>query len=77
MAATVSIRVPETTRDTLKTLAAQRGTSISQTIDQLAEAAYWAEFFRSEREAQRLDDSNPAVAAEDADWEATLTDGLG
>ncbi|MDR1188943.1 MAG: hypothetical protein LBK95_16095 [Bifidobacteriaceae bacterium] len=70
MTDTVPIRVPVETRDQLKRVAAGRGTTIPKALAQLVSEAMWQEAFRAEREAQILDSQNPAVQAEDAEWDA-------
>ncbi|MDR1118711.1 MAG: hypothetical protein LBL01_05390 [Bifidobacteriaceae bacterium] len=70
MTETVPIRVPAHTRDLLKAMAAERGTSIPQALAQVVSEAAWQAAFRAEREAQILDSRNALARAEDAEWDA-------
>jgi hypothetical protein len=45
-------------------------------VERLVDSAWWATAFASEREAQRKDSANPSVAAEDAEWQEAVEDGI-
>ncbi|MDR1426787.1 MAG: hypothetical protein LBJ08_03395 [Bifidobacteriaceae bacterium] len=70
MTATVPIRVPVATRDTLKEMAAQQGTTIPKALARLVDKAWWDAAFEAERRATVLDGLSPAALAEDAEWDA-------
>lgn len=73
---TATIRVTRETRDLLAEQARQRGVSLSAMLAELAQEAEREEVFRSEREASRADAGEPAVGAEEREWEAALGDGI-
>lgn len=73
---TATIRVPRDTRDRLAAQAAARGVSLSAMLTEVAWQAEREAAFASERDATRADATDPAVAAEDREWEATLGDGI-
>jgi len=74
---TATIRVLRETRDLLAAQAHRRGVSLSAMLAGLAERVEWEAALRSERDATRADAKNPAVTAEERDWERALGDGLG
>lgn len=73
---TATIRVPRQTRDSLMERARERGISLSALLTDLAEQAWRADAYRSEREATRAEANDPVALAEYRLWEATLEDGL-
>jgi hypothetical protein len=73
---TATIRVTRETRDLLAREASERGVSLSAMLADIARDVDRAAVFRSEREATRADAENPAVVAEEREWEATLGDGI-
>ncbi len=72
---TTTIRVTRATRDRLAKEARERGLSLSGLLEDIARRAARERILASEREAQRLDALNPAVAEEERLWETTLADG--
>jgi predicted transcriptional regulator len=70
MSTSTTIRVRETTRRALSALAAQRGSSITEVIDQLVEQAEADAMFDAHHEAMAPD-------AQESHLEGTLMDGLG
>jgi hypothetical protein len=73
---TATIRVTRETRDLLARQAQERGVSVASMLARLAQEAERQAMFLSEREARVLDAKNPAVRAEELDWETTLGDGI-
>lgn len=69
MSTSTTIRVRETTHRALSELAAQRGRSITEVIDQLVEQAETDAMFDAHNEAM-------APGAQESHLEGTLTDGL-
>lgn len=74
---TTTIRVTRETRDLLAEQARKRGISLSRLLARIALSGEREALFTAEREATLADARNPEVAAEDADWAATLEDGVG
>lgn len=74
---TATIRVTRHTRDRLAEQARERGVSLSAMLSELALEAERESVFRAEREASRVDISEPGVQAEEREWETALGDGLG
>jgi predicted DNA-binding protein len=76
---TATIRIPKETRDRLAVLAKERGVSLSVLLTEWAQGASTEaeleEFFRSEREATRIEAENPELLVDDWLWEATPGDG--
>lgn len=68
-----TVRVSEETRARAAALAAQRGSSIGEVVDEALEALETAEFWRKTREALAR---HPQALEEDPVWERTLRDGL-
>ncbi len=75
-AETATIRVSRETRDLLAQQAGERGVSLSAMLRELARDAARQAALRSEREAARADAGNPAVAAEEGDWQSAVGDGI-
>lgn len=73
---TATIRVPRQTRDRLAERARARGVSLSALLTQLADDAWRADAYRSEREATRAELDDPVAMAEYRLWEGTLEDGI-
>jgi hypothetical protein len=73
---TTTIRVTKATRDRLAREAEERGVSLAGLLEDIARRAERERILASEREAQRLDALNPAVAEEERLWETTLADGI-
>ena len=73
---TATIRVTRETRDLLAEQARRRGVSLSSLLADLAREAERQALFRAEREAARVDAGEPAVRAEERDWESALDDGI-
>ena len=73
---TTTIRVSIETRDQLAAQADARGISITALLAEFATHTEHEAFLRAEREATRADAAEPAVRAEDRDWDGTLSDGL-
>lgn len=73
---TATIRVSRETRDLLARQARERGVSLSTMLHDLARDAARQAALRSEREAARADAENPAVAAEEGEWESAVGDGI-
>lgn len=73
---TATIRVARETRDLLAAQARERGVSLSSMLAELAREAERGAIFRAEREAARADAGDPAVRAEEREWEAPLGDGV-
>ena len=72
---TATIRVARETRDLLARQARERGVSLSTMLAELARSAAREAIFRDERNASRADSGDPAVSAEERDWERALGDG--
>jgi hypothetical protein len=64
-------------REKLSQVARRQGVSAAAQLDKLIEDAWWQAVCAAERAAVVADQANPAVAAEDALWEATVSDGIG
>ncbi|WP_129669435.1 antitoxin [Phytoactinopolyspora endophytica] len=75
-AETATLRVSRETRDLLAEQAQERGLSISALLAEMAGKARRESFFRAERAAVRNDAAAAEVQAEEAEWEATLSDGI-
>ncbi len=75
-AETATIRVSRETRDLLAQQARERGTSLSTMLHDLARDAARQAALASEREAVHVDAGNPAVGAEQRDWETAAGDGI-
>lgn len=73
---TATIRVTRQTRDLLAEQARERGVSLSAMLGKLAVEAERDSVFRSEREASRIDVSEPRVEAEEREWKTALDDGI-
>ncbi|MDR1238267.1 MAG: hypothetical protein LBK28_08490 [Propionibacteriaceae bacterium] len=54
----------------LQMIARQEKLTIPSAITKVVSEAIWQRAFAAEREAQRLDNLNPAAHTEDAEWEA-------
>lgn len=68
-----TVRVSEETRARAAALAARRGSSIGDVVDEALEVLETAEFWRQTREALAR---HPQALEEDPVWERTLRDGL-
>ena len=68
-----TVRVSGETRARAALLAAQRGRSIGEVVDEALDALEAAEFWRETREAL---DRHPQAVEEDPAWGATVRDGL-
>ncbi len=73
---TATIRVARQTRDLLAEQARAEGVSLSSLLARLARERQNAAIWRSERAASRADAANPAVRADEADWDTALHDGV-
>jgi len=73
---TSTIRVTRATRDLLAEQARQRGVSVAALLGEIAEERRRDAIWRSEHEANRIDEQNPDTQAELREWEGTLEDGL-
>ncbi len=73
---TSTIRVTRATRDLLAEQARQRGVSVSALLSEIAEGRRRDAIWRSEYQANRIDEQNPDTHAELREWEGTLEDGL-
>lgn len=73
---TNTIRVTRATRDLLAEQARERGVSVAALLGEIAEERRRDAIWRSEHEANRLDEQNPDTQAELREWEGTLEDGL-
>jgi hypothetical protein len=71
---TSTIRVSRATRDLLAEQARQRGVSVAAL---LGEARRREDIWRSEHEANRIDEQDAEARVEMREWEDTLEDGLG
>ena len=74
---TSTIRVSRATRDLLAEQARQRGVSVAALLGEIAEALRREDIWRSEREANRIDEQDAEARVEMREWEDTLEDGLG
>ncbi len=72
MAAT--LRVSEVTRARAAALAASRGRSIGEVVEEALQALETAEFWRKTQDALR---QHPVTLDEDPVWELAVADGLG
>ena len=68
-----TVRVSEQTRARAAALAAARGSSIGEVVDEALEALETAEFWQQTRAALVR---HPQALQEDAAWERSLRDGL-
>jgi hypothetical protein len=68
-----TVRVSEQTRARAAALAARRGSSIGDVVDDALEALETAEFWRKTQEALRR---HPVELDEDPVWELSVADGL-
>ncbi len=73
---TSTIRVTRATRDLLAEQARERGLSLAALLGEIAEERRRDAIWRSEYEANRVDEQNPDTQAESREWEGTLGDGL-
>ncbi len=73
---TSTIRVTRATRDLLAEQARQRGVSVSALLSEIAEGRRRDAIWRSEYQANRIDEQNPDTQPELREWEGTLEDGL-
>lgn len=73
---TTTIRVPVPTRDRLNKQARDRGISLAALLDEWSKRAEREEAFAAERAATRAEANNPAVIAENRDWDQTAADGI-
>ncbi|MGH8996075.1 MAG: type II toxin-antitoxin system antitoxin MazE7 [Acidimicrobiales bacterium] len=73
---TSTIRVTRATRDLFAAQARQRGVSVAALLGEIAEERRRDAIWRSEHEANRLDEQNPDARAELQEWETTLEDGV-
>ena len=73
---TSTIRVTRATRDLLAEQARQRGVSVSALLSEIAEGRRRDAIWRSEYQANRIDEQNPDTQAELREREGTLEDGL-
>ena len=68
-----TVRVSEATRARAAAIAARRGRSIGEVVDEALEAYERAEFWRQTQEALA---THPQSLDEDPVWERSVTDGL-
>jgi predicted transcriptional regulator len=68
-----TVRVSEATRARAAALAARRGRSIGEIVDEALEALETAEFWRKTQEALSR---HPVELDEDSVWELSVADGL-
>ncbi|MGI8535654.1 MAG: type II toxin-antitoxin system antitoxin MazE7 [Mycobacteriales bacterium] len=73
---TSTIRVSRATRDLLAEQARERGLSVAALLGEIAEERRCDAIWRSEHQANRIDEQNPDTQAELRQWEGTLEDGL-
>jgi hypothetical protein len=73
---TSTIRVSRATRDLLAEQARERGLSLAALLGEIAEARRREAIWRSEHEANRIDERNSDAQAELREWDETLDDGL-
>jgi len=73
---TSTIRVTRATRDLLAEQARERGVSVAALLGEIAEERRRDAIWRSEYEANRIDEQNPKMQAELREREGTLEDGL-
>jgi hypothetical protein len=75
-----TIRIPRVTHDRLKALAAESGEQITEIVNRAVEAEARRRFMRRYNDAYARLKSDPSAwaahAAEMAEWEGTLADGL-
>ncbi len=64
------------TRDLLAEQARERGVSVAALLSEIAEERRREAIWRSEHEANRIDEQNPDTRAELREWAGTLEDGL-
>lgn len=76
MEPTATIRVPQTTRDTLAEVAAARGVSISRLLTEFASREHIHRIYASERAAMAKDLADPVASAEYELWDDFESDGL-
>jgi antitoxin MazE7 len=74
---TSTIRVSRATRDLLAEQARQRGVSVAALLGEIAVARRREDIWRSEHEANRIDEQDAEARVEMREWEDTLEDGLG
>jgi hypothetical protein len=73
---TSTIRVTRATRDLFAEQARERGVSVAALLGEIAQERRRDAIWRSEHEANRIDEQNPDTQAELREWEGTLEDGL-
>jgi len=73
---TSTIRVTRATRDLLAEQARERGLSVAALLGEIAEEGRREAIWRSEYEANRVDEQHWDTQAEFREWEGTLEDGL-
>lgn len=73
---TSTIRVTRATRDLLAEQARERGVSVAALVGEIAEERRRDAIWRSEYQANRIDEQSPETQAELREWESTLEDGL-
>ncbi len=73
---TSTIRVTRATRDLFAEQARERGVSVAALLGEIAEERRREAIWRSEYQANRIDEQNPDTQAELREWEGTLEDGL-
>ena len=73
---TSTIRVTRATRDLLAEQARERGLSVAALVGEIAEQRRREVIWRSEHQANRIDEQNSDAQAELHEWEGTLEDGL-
>jgi len=73
---TSTIRVTRATRDLLAEQAREHGVSVAALLGEIAEERRRDAIWRSEHEANRIDEQSPDRQAELREWEGTLEDGL-
>ena len=74
---TSTIRVTRATRDLLAEQARERGVSVAALLGEIADERRRDAIWRSEHEANRIDEHNLDAQTELGEWEGTLEDGLG
>lgn len=73
---TATIRVSRPTRDLLAAQARQRGLSVAALLAKIAREQQTAAMWESERQAARIDATNPEAKTEEQDWDAVASDGV-
>jgi hypothetical protein len=73
---TSTIRVSGATRDLLAEQARERGVSLAALLGEIAEARRREAIWRSEHEANRIDEQSSEARDELREWDKTLDDGL-